>query len=349
PSGTKEAIGRALRWIAAHQKSDGSWSNADFGKECGKLGKGSCAGKGGEPYDVGATGLALLCFLGDGHSPSTGAQREVTARGLDWLVKQQTVEGLIGTRELHHFMYEHALACAALCEGVGLGAEALRAPAERAVAFLLSGRHPEGAWRYDVPATELGDTSITGWAVNALVAASRAGITVEDAALEGAAKWIERVTEPLTGRVGYLQPGEFSARTTENSAYPSEMGEALTAVGLLVRLQLGQKPESTPVLLAHARLISRKPPVIDKEFGGDQYFWYYATCALHELGAPYWDAWEPELRKSVIQGQVKRGDAEGSWDAIGPWAFATGRLSSTALMTLALECFYRYPRALGAK
>lgn len=346
PTGTKETLARALRWLAAHQKSDGSWSSEGFASECGKLGKDKCSGPGKPIYDVGVSALALLCLLGDGNTPTVGTYREAVARGLNWLVQRQADEGLIGTRELHDFMYGHALACAALCEGVGLGAEALREPALSALAFLQLGRHPQGGWRYSVPPTELGDTSMTGWAVNALLAATRAGLPLEAEVLAGALKFIDYETDPLTGRVGYLEHTDLSARTPENEAFPREMGEAMTAVGLLCRLQLGQTPASSPILLKHAKLLLTKPPVLDKEFGGDQYYWYYATYALHELGAPYWDAWEPDLRKTIVLGQQKRGDAEGSWDPIGPWGPAMGRVGATALMTLALESFYRYPPLL---
>ena len=51
------------------------------------------------------------------------------------------------------------------------------------------------------------------------------------------------------------------------------------------------------------------------------------------------------LRKAVIGTQEKRGDAEGSWNPVGPWGYVMGRVCSTALMTLTLECFYRTPRA----
>ena len=347
PAGTKEAIARALRWLAAHQRADGGWSAAEFAAECGKIAKGTCDGPGSPVEDVGVTGLALLCFLGDGHTPAAGVHRELVARALEWLVRQQATDGLIGKREVHDFLYGHAIACAALCESVGLGTASLRDPAQRALAFLELGRHPDGGWRYDVPATELGDTSVTGWAVSALAAGERAGLTVDPAAFEGALKLIDHATDVLTGRVGYLQHTDLSARTEENRMFPPDMGEAMTAVGLLCRLELGQRPAGTPILLAHARVLAAKPPRIDKDFGGDQYYWYYATCALHELGAPYWDAWENEFRKTIVLGQAKRGDAEGSWDPIGPWAFAMGRVGATALMTLALECFYRYPPLLG--
>lgn len=346
PSGTKETLARALRWLAAHQRNDGGWSAETFAAECGKLGKETCDGAGKPIYDVGVSALALLCFLGDGNTPSMGAYRESVARGLDWLVQHQSDEGLIGTREVNDFMYGHALACAALCESVGLGAEALREPAMGALAFLQRARHPQGGWRYAVPPTELGDTSVTGWAVNALVAATRAGLPLEGDVLAGALKFIDYETNPLTGRVGYLENTDLSARTTENEQFPREMSEPMTAVGLLCRLQLGQTPASAPILLAHAKLLIAKPPVLDKDFGGDQYYWYYATYALHELGAPYWDAWEPDLRKTIVLGQEKRGDAEGSWAPSGPWGPSMGRVGATALMTLALESFFRYPPML---
>jgi antitoxin component YwqK of YwqJK toxin-antitoxin module len=348
-SGTKESVALALAWLAGHQSPDGRWSNAGFSSECGKLGKPPCAGFGKGVYDVGATGLALLAFLGDGHTAELGDHRELVRRGLDWLVRQQNAEGLIGARETHDFLYGHAIATAALCEAAGLGDEAVRAPAERAIAFLQLGRHPEGAWRYDVPATELGDTSVTGWAVSALLAARRVGLAVDDAALAGALAWIERMSEPRTGRIGYTDRGELSARTPANEHFPREMGEAMTAVGLLCRLQLGQRPTSSPILVEHAKLLAFKPMRVDPQWGSDQYYWYYATCALHELGAPFWDSWEVDLRKSVILTQQRSGDARGSWDPVGPWGDPMGRVCATALLTLALECPYRYPRALATR
>jgi antitoxin component YwqK of YwqJK toxin-antitoxin module len=345
PAGTKECVERALRWLALHQGVDGSWSNAGFAARCGRIGREPCSGPGKDVYDVGATALSLLALLGDGNTHEQGPWSEAVRLGLAWLAAQQTPDGEIGARRSSDFLYGHALATAALCEGFALGADSLRVPAERALAFLQLGRHPDGGWRYDVPATEPGDTSVTGWAVHALLAGRRAGLDVDPAALEGAARWIERMTEPRTGRVGYNTRGELSARSSENRDFPGDLGEAMTAVGLWIRLALGQRAASQPILAEHARLVAAKPPRIDRRFGGDQYYWYQGTSALHEYGAPFWDRWEAELRKAVILTQVRRGDADGSWDPIGPWAYATGRVCSTALLALTLECFQRYPRA----
>jgi hypothetical protein len=124
------------------------------------------------------------------------------------------------------------------------------------------------------------------------------------------------------------------------------MGEALTAVGLLARLRLGQRPGDVPILAEHARLVAARPPRLDPEWGADHYHWFHGTLALFELGAPWWDPWEDELRKGVILSQEKLGDARGSWAPSGPWGAAMGRVTTTALLALALECFYRTPRAL---
>jgi MORN repeat protein len=347
--GTADSVTRALAWLARHQAPDGHWSNADFEAECRRRGEESCGQPGNVNYDVGVGALALLALMGDGNASGMGTHSERVVRGLDWLVRTQTAEGLIGTRETHDFLYGHALATTALCEGFGLGAEALRAPAERAVAFLQLARHPEFAWRYDVPATEHGDTSVTGWAVHALLAASHAGLSIDPAAFAGTLAFLDDMSDAQTGRVGYLGRGELSARNHLNEMFPNDLGEPLTGIGLWCRIQLGQRPATTPLLSEHAKLIASKPPHIDKQWGADQYHLYHGTAALWELGGPLWDAWQAELRKAVVLTQAKRADLDGSWDPIGPWGYALGRVGSTALMALTLETPYRYPRVLATK
>ena len=65
--GTKQgeaAVGLALNWLWRHQdKYDGGWTFHNYKKQCSD---GSCTGAGGAHADAGATGMALLCFLGPG-------------------------------------------------------------------------------------------------------------------------------------------------------------------------------------------------------------------------------------------------------------------------------------------
>ena len=73
----RERVDAALRWLADHQHPDGRWDADGFWKMTGKTGDGS----GSAVHDVGVTGLALLAFLGDGHTPKSGTYRAGVKKG----------------------------------------------------------------------------------------------------------------------------------------------------------------------------------------------------------------------------------------------------------------------------
>ena len=57
-----------------------------------------------------------------------------------------------------------------------------------------------------------------------------------------------------------------------------------------------------------------------------------------------WSRWNEALRGAVLKTQSNSGDERGSWDPVGPWGYAGGRIYATAMMALCLESYYRYPR-----
>jgi hypothetical protein len=79
------------------------------------------------------------------------------------------------------------------------------------------------------------------------------------------------------------------------------------------------------------------------------YYWYYGSYAMFQLGGTHWKKWEAALKAAIIDNQEKGGDESGSWDPIGPWGFAGGRVYSTALMALCIEVYFRYGRVTGAR
>ncbi|MEQ1891226.1 MAG: hypothetical protein ABL998_01685 [Planctomycetota bacterium] len=352
-SGVEPALEDALAWLAAHQGEDGSFDGDGFSRRCGRIGATTCGGPGSAVHDVGLTALALLAFLGDGHTSEQGAYREVVARGLAWLRDQQDPDsGLIGERTSRDFLYDHALATLALCEAFYFTrSPRLKRPAQNAVNVILQARNPYGAWRYDLPPVGDSDTSVTGWMVFALASAKEAGLHGDfDAAFAGALGFLDEVSDPASGRVGYSAFGELSARTAANEHFPRESNEAMTAVGLLCRIFLGQKPETNPLLAKHAELVRSKPPVWDPAgYTTDMYAWYYGTYALYQMGKPWWPSWEKALRAAVVDSQRKDGDERGSWDPVCAWGTSGGRVYATALMTLTLEVYFRYGRVLGAR
>jgi hypothetical protein len=353
-SGAEQALKDALEWLKAHQSEDGSWSSAGFSENCGKIGATTCEGPGSPTHDVGVTALALLAFLGDGNTTTQGEYKGVVARGIAWLKEQQDPDtGMFGERTGHDFIYDHALAALAICEAYYFSKSPLiKGTAQKAVNFIMTARNPYGAWRYDVPPLGDNDTSITGWMVFALASAKDAGLEGDfKGAFDGALSWIDEVSDPASGRIGYDSFGSLSSRGPSNEHFPREKGEAMTAVGLLCRIFLGQKPEDYPIMAKHAQLILSNPPVWDPEgFGSDFYYWYYATFALFQMGKPYWPSWEKTMKAAIVDPQSKDGDEKGSWDPeVCAWGFSGGRVYSTAIMTLCLEVYYRYGVVIGAR
>jgi hypothetical protein len=353
-SGTEQALKDGLEWLKNHQSPDGYWDvdgfmhNNALGQSC------TCDGAGAEIHDVGITGLSLLAFLGDGNTTRTGPYKEVVARGINWLREQQDKDtGLIGDRVGHGFIYDHAIATLAITEAYYFSKNPLiRGTAQDAINYILRARNPYSAWRYEVPPNGENDTSVTGWMVFALKSAEEGGLKIDKDAYAGALSWIDEVTDPATGRVGYDTIGSMSSRIPRvNDHFPAEKGEAMTAVGLLSRFFMGQDPEKTPIMKKHADLMASKLPEWDPEGRGcDMYYWYYGSYAMYQMGGEkHWEVWNKAMKKAVLESQRKDGDLLGSWDPVGPWGFSGGRVYSTAAMVLCLEVYFRYAKVLGAR
>ena len=187
----------------------------------------------------------------------------------------------------------------------------------------------------------------------ALYTGRAAGLAVDPAAFEGAAAWVDSVTDPASGRVGYDRRGGPSSRTDANRHYPTDRAEAMTAAGLLVRIlaaaATGRDAAADPTALRQAELVLARPPVWEPQAHGcDFYAWHFGTYALFHLGGDLWPRWERQLKATLTKAQRKGGDDKGSWDPVGPWGHAGGRVYSTALGLLCLQAYFREPRLTGA-
>jgi hypothetical protein len=352
--GTEETVERGLDWLARHQSPDGSWDCDGFSAQCGVRAATVCGDPGEPTHDVGVTGLALLAFLGDGHTTGEGAYRDTVARGIAWLKSMQDPDtGLIGARTGHGFLYDHAIATLAICEAYYFSrSPLLRRCAQDAANYVAFARNPYGAWRYDVPPSGDDDTSVTGWCVFALKSAEEAGLAVDRASYAGALSWLDEASDPATGRCGYDSLGSASSRIERvNDRFPADAGEAMTAVALLSRVFLGQDPDTTPMMRKHAELLRKKLPRWDPDgLSIDLYYWYYGSYAMYQLGGRDWEVWNKALKDAVVGSQRKDGDEKGSWDAApDAWGFSGGRVYTTALGVLCLEVYYRYARVLGGR
>jgi hypothetical protein len=203
------------------------------------------------------------------------------------------------------------------------------------------------AWRYEPRGGE-NDTSVTGWCVMALKSGKFAGLEVDPDAFEGARTWVDKMTDPNFGQVGYNYPGGVPARPPgKQDRFPAEKSQSMTAAGILTRIFLGEDPRGSEMIRKGANLCVEQPPVWNPDDGSiDMYYWYYGTLALFQVGGKPWRTWNESMKRAIVEHQHPKGSGTrtGSWDPIGAWGDDGGRVYSTACMVMCLEVYYRYDK-----
>jgi hypothetical protein len=347
--GMHQATDAALIWLKNHQSEDGSWSAANFSQQCKTN---TCDGEGNPVYDVGLTGLAILCYLGAGETHQSPLFGTTVRNGLKYLLDNQDESGCFGNRVGHGWVYNHACATLAMAEAYGMTeAKAFREPAQRAINFVLKAQNPYSAWRYDFPPAGDNDSSVTGWMVMALKSAVLSGLTIDTSSLDNAVSFIDEITDPANGRTGYTLMGEGPSRLPLiASSFPGEKSESLTSVGILVRVFCGRTLDDDPMIGKGADLLIEKLPTWNPTDGSiDFYYWYYGTLAMHQVGGPRWEKWNEAIKTALVDHQRlnKDEDEYGSWDPIDAWSSEGGRVYATTLNCLSTEVYYRYDRVFG--
>ena len=320
---SEQAVARSLHWLALHQNPDGSW-NFDHTK-------GQCQGRCGNPgllsqCTTGATGLALLPFLGAGQTQVEGEYKKNVAAGLRYLRKRMRNNGSLveGGR-----MYDQGICTIALCEAYAMTqSRSLVKPSQAAVNFIISAQDTVGGgWRY-VPG-QPGDLSVTGWQLMALKSAHLGYLRVPLVAIEGTAHFLDSVQTEDGSEYRYLP-----------SAKPRS---SMTAVGLLSRMYLGWEHDR-PALKRGVKQISNIGPIVTPKHDlVDPYYNYYATQVMHHYGGKMWKKWNKVMRDFLVRTQAGEGHEKGSWWFGGGHAEDSGgRLYVTAMSCMTLEVYYRY-------
>ncbi len=319
------AIHRALAWLARHQSIDGRWDSDQLGggheaKVAGHDREGA-----GADADTAMTGLALLAFLGAGHTQYQGDYVQVVQRGLNYLRRQQRSDGcLSGPSRLFAAMYCHGIASLALSEAYALtGDPQLRDPVARALTFSLRAQHRRGGWRYQPG--DAGDMSQFGWQVMAISSARYAGLGVQESQRDRMRDFLQRCSVGSDRALAGYRPGEPASPT-------------MSAEAMVCRVFLDQLP--TPQGIERfQRYLARHAPHEGKM---NLYYWYYGTLALHQLQGDAWEEWSRQLQQELVRRQVTQTEHAGSWNPDTVWGSYGGRVYSTSLATLSLEIYFRY-------
>jgi hypothetical protein len=303
---------------------------------------------------VACSALALLAFLGNGHTHRVGQFKKTVSLGLKWLVGQQKADGSLGKTSAESWIYSHAIGTMALCEAFAVTRDyKLQAPAQKAVDYIRKAQNAGLGWKYE-PRSGKNDTSVTGWMVLALKAAKAARLTVDQAMFQGALNWLDKATDKA-GKTGYMKPGDKgSVIRSVNERYAKL--PTMTGVAVICRIFCGQSRRDDRITRGVDILMQNLPtwnkPKNDKV---DLYYWYFGTCAMFQYGGKKWHTWNNAMKKALLETQRQGGCADGSWDPVGKWGMVGGRVYSTAINALTLEIYYRYaransgPQATGAK
>jgi hypothetical protein len=336
---TEAAVVAALNWLVAAQSHDGRWSANQFGAGQEQMVLGQDRGGAGRNADTGISALALLAFLGAGHSHLQGEYRDTVRRGVDFLLRSQGADGsLFGDSTLYAQMYCHSMATFALAETEALSGDRRLEPAViKAVNFSLAAQNTgTGGWRYRPG--DSGDTSQMGWQIMSLASAKRAGIRIPDQTWNRIDRFLRSVRRGNFGGLASYRPdGPASTSMTAESLYCH-----------LVLDEMSDLTFTEPAANEATNQVLATLPTADRV---NLYYWYYATLALHHRqqlnddASAAWHSWNDALTGALLTTRVTDGPDSGSWDTNCQWGGYGGRVYTTALAAMCLEVYYRYAPA----
>jgi hypothetical protein len=133
----------------------------------------------------------------------------------------------------------------------------------------------------------------------------------------------------------------------------------MDAMYITSMLAMGKADLNDKTIKTFARICVEKESVPKWEHHKiDYYYWYSASLALYQVGGTTWKTWEKAMSTTLLDNQ--RGwcaadksqslttkealDEQGSWDPVGAWGSAGGRVYSTTMACLTLQTYYRYKR-----
>ncbi|WP_442506321.1 prenyltransferase/squalene oxidase repeat-containing protein [Novipirellula sp. SH528] len=324
---SEQAVENALQWLANHQRSNGSWS---FNLELDPC-NGRCSHSKDSPDtatpSTGATGLALLAFLGAGYTHQSGKYEKVVRDGLYYL-RSAAAEAEAGVDWQQGSMYGHGIALMAVAEALYMsrnpsneqGDADLRELVSLAMTFTTYAQHRDGSWGY-LPGSP-GDTTQTGWQVLSLVATRRNKIPLHYHTLPKARDFVLS-TSPDAHYAFAYKAGDKPDATN-------------TAIGLTLLMYLGKTPYEVPMDKALSAMAKRGPRLTNV------YHDYYGTLALHHSRHSGWDRWNTRVRDHLVRTQATSGHEAGSWHFSDEFGDTGGRLYTTAMAAMILEVYYRY-------
>ena len=357
---TETAVIRSLRWLKAVQNNDGSWPN----------------------NNVAMTGLAILTFLAHGEKPGESSEfGSCVQNAIEFLLNEQIKTGN-GLYTRNGNGYAHAIATYAMCEAYGMTMNPnVKESADKALKVIIDGQHPSGGWDYNWKQSTRDDTSVMGWAAQALKAGIMANVYHDPDEIERASRLCVKGFKKngfSDGGFGYTAPAKGGLTGVGTLCLQFHHAEKDQYVrNSLANIIFNWKPEWVgygPQMAMNGDKLEKPKDLPPGAIGGacPQYYCYYASQAVFQSGGKEWESWNGRMWPSYVSAQfiVKKGvsgnecccpicktkfksklespysDDKGEYQEIGHWintdAHTDRPIMDTCLAALQMMVYYRY-------
>lgn len=324
---TREAVNRALDWLARSANRDGSF---------------------GEPKArIAVTSIAALSFMAGGSTANRGPYRREVSRAVRYLMNHVSTHpdrrGYIAIPEDNESrMHGHGFATLALVEALGTYGQGdagkfkqLKDAVISAIRLIERTQSEAGGWYYHPVADGNHEGSITVCMLQALRAANNAGIYVKKHVVERAIHYIKESAEKRDG----VLTGRYKYSLTE-----SQTSYALTAAAVSTLHMCGIY-DSDYVRLG----LQHMEKEVDDHLSQGAFYYYgllYASQAYFQVGGSTWRKYFPKIRDSILDNRVSKIQDPPNAGAFAPHhPSQEGEYSlvyATAMATLTLQIPYRF-------
>ena len=268
-----KSINRGLESLAASQNPNGG-----FGKK----------------NITGATALALMAFMLQGHIPGEGKYGKHMSKAVDYMLSVEK-NGYFHD-ETSRGMYEHGLAVLAMSEVWGQSYNPkIRDALKRGVNVILNSQNSEGGWRYG-PRPSTADTSVSSMQIVALASAKEAGIAVPDKVLRKALDYIIACEVRSTGGFSYQL---LAGAPMGGAAFARSAASTLSLI-------LGGERDH-PATAGGLAYLNSQPKSIFSGGKNNFYGHYYGTQVMYQNGDKHFNRYYSLIRDSILKQQSKAG------------------------------------------
>ena len=283
-----QSINKGLEYIAKTQNPNGGFGKSNI---------------------TGATSLALMAYMLQGHIPGEGKYGKQMSKAVDYLLSVEK-NGYFHD-ETSRGMYEHGLAVLALSEVWGQSYNPkIRDALKRGVNVILNAQNSEGGWRY-APRPTSADSSCSAMQIVALASAKEAGIAVPHKVMKKALDYLIACEVRSTGGFSY----QLLAGAPMGGA-----GPARTAAATLALILGGER--NHPATKGGLAFLNSQPKSYFTGGKSFHYAHYYGAQVMYQNGDKHFNRYYTLISESLLAQQGKDGSYSGYGDGVIRTGFA---------------------------